>query len=60
MLRIVAWILILTLAPVILIAFFLTHFGALLWIALVVVIAGAIYGAVTSRRETVTKIGPPQ
>jgi hypothetical protein len=49
-LRIVAWTLLITFVPLILLAFIVTHFVALLWLALIGGIAASIYWAVASRR----------
>jgi len=58
MIRIIAWVLLLMFLPLLLLAFIATHFVALLWLALVLGVAAAIYGALTSR-PTSTKSGPP-
>jgi hypothetical protein len=53
-LRVVAWFLLLAFVPLVLFAFIFTHLGALLWLSLILAVAAAIYGAVTSRRPPVT------
>src|SRR5438477_12623294 len=58
MIRIIAWVLLLLFLPLLLLAFIATHFVALLWLALVLGVAVAIYGVLTSR-PTSTKSGPP-
>lgn len=52
MLRLIAGIALMTLLPIVIIIFFFTHFGLILWLALILAIASAIYGVVVSRSPT--------